>query len=139
MTRFPLFAAAALALALPAAAQAGPGHGRPAAGCAPAARSTSRSRPARSSWGPAASAAGSSPRLRPEASASISVRSRPAIMRVTDLARHQWQQTSSTWGTDGWAMANGDRLRGQPTFEIVKLAVPAEALSPASCLVSYGF
>lgn|GEM_PF-3749518 len=29
---------------------------------------------------------------------------------------------------DGWAVANGEALRGQPAFDQVRLAVPAEGL-----------
>jgi len=39
---------------------------------------------------------------------------------------------------DGWAMANGDRLRGQPTFEMVKVTITAGALR-LPLAVSYGF
>lgn len=39
-----------------------------------------------------------------------------------------FQMQASPMGipTEGWAMSNGDRLMGPPTFDVVKVSIPAE-------------
>lgn len=37
--------------------------------------------------------------------------------------------------TEGWAMSRGETLRGKPTFDMVKLAVPADGLTTTARMV----
>ena len=136
MTRLPLLAAAALALAFPAAAWAGPVTveltGLHAGGTLYVQVQTREQ-----FMGPAR--VGGRVVAAPRAgSLSVDLGEVPP----GDYAVTVWHDANGNnrfdMGTDGWAMANGERLRGQPTFEIVKLAIPADALRLPMSL-SYGF
>jgi uncharacterized protein (DUF2141 family) len=136
MTRLPYFAVAALALVLPAAAWAGPVTvdltGLRAGGTLYVQVQTRAQ-----FMGPAR--AGGRIVAAPQAgSLSVDLGEVPP----GDYAITIWHDAKGNnrfdMGTDGWAMTNGDRLRGQPTFEIVKLAIPADALR-LPLAVSYGF
>ncbi len=141
MTRLPLFAAAVLALAIPAAAQAGPVTvdltGLRAGGTLYVQVQTREQ-----FMGPAR--IGGRIVAAPQAgSLSVDLGEVPA----GDYAVTIWHDTNDNnqfdmgardRPADGWAMANGDRLRGQPTFDVVKLTIPAGALR-LPLAVSYGF
>jgi uncharacterized protein (DUF2141 family) len=136
MTRRPLFAAAALALALPAAAHAGPVAvdltGLRAGGTLYVQVQTRAQFMGQSRIGGRIVAA---PRA---GSLGVDLGEVPP----GDYAITVWHDANGNnrfeMGTDGWAMANGDRLRGQPTFETVKLTIHAGALR-LPLAVSYGF
>jgi uncharacterized protein (DUF2141 family) len=136
MTRLPCFAAAALALAFPAAAQAGPVTvdltGLRAGGMVYVQVQTREQ-----FMGPAR--VGGRTVAAPQAgSVSVDLGDVPP----GDYAVTVWHDANSNnqfeMGSDGWAMANGDRLRGQPTFDVVKLTIPAAALR-LPLAVRYGF
>jgi uncharacterized protein (DUF2141 family) len=136
MIRLPLLAAAALALALPTVAKAGPVAvdltGMRAGGTLYVQVQTRAQ-----FMGPAR--VGGRIVAAPQAgSLSVDLGEVPP----GDYAITVWHDVNGNnqfdMGTDGWAMGNGDRLRGQPTFEIVKLAIPAAALR-LPMAVSYGF
>jgi uncharacterized protein (DUF2141 family) len=136
MTRLPLFAAAALALAFPAAAKAGPVTvdltGLRAGGTLYVQVQT------RAQFMGATRVGGRIVAAPSAGSLGVDLGEIPP----GDYAVTVWHDTNGNnrfdMGTDGWAMANGDRLRGQPTFEIVKLTIPADALRLPLAL-SYGF
>jgi len=136
MTRRPLLAAAALALAFPAAASAGPVTvdltGLRAGGTLYVQVQT------RDQFMGPARVGGRIVAAPAAGSLSVDLGEVPP----GDYAVTIWHDTNGNrqfdMGTDGWAMTNGDRLRGQPTFEIVKLAIPADALR-LPLAVSYGF
>lgn len=136
MARFPLFAATALALAFPTAAYAGPVT-VDLAGLRAGGTLYVQVQTRAQFMGPAR--VGGRIVAAPQAgSLSVDLGEVPP----GDYAITVWHDANGNnqfdMGTDGWAMANGDRLRGQPTFEIVKLAIPADALRlPLG--VSYGF
>ena len=136
MTRFPYFAAAALALFPPAAAHAGPVtvdlSGLRAGGTLYVQVQTREQFLGQTRVGGRIVAA-------PQAgSLSVDLGDVPP----GDYAVTIWHDANGNnqfeMGTDGWAMANGDRLRGQPTFDVVKLTIPADALR-LPVAVSYGF
>lgn len=136
MTRLPYLAAAALALILPAAAQAGPVtvdlSGMRAGGTLYLQVQTRDQFLGQTRAGGRIVAA-------PQAG-SLSVDL--GEVAPGDYAITIWHDANGNnqfdMGTDGWAMANGDRLRGQPTFDVVKLTIPADALR-LPVAVSYGF
>lgn len=135
MTRLPLSAAAALALAFPTAAHAGPVAvdltGLRAGGTLYVQVQTRAQFMGPTRVGGRVVAA---PRA---GSLSVDLGEVPP----GDYAVTIWHDANGNnrfdMGTDGWAMANGDRLRGQPTFEIVKLSISADALR-LPLAVSYG-
>jgi uncharacterized protein (DUF2141 family) len=141
MTRRPLFFAAALALAFPAAAQAGPVTvdltGLRAGGTLYVQVQTREQFMGPSRIGGRVVAA-------PHAgSLSVDLGDVPpgdyAITIWHDAnGNNQFDMGARGQPADGWAMANGDRLRGQPTFDVVKLSIPADALR-LPLAVSYGF
>lgn len=141
MTRLPHLAAAALALALPAAAQAGPVtvdlSGLRAGGKLYVQVQT------REQFMGQARIAGRVV-LAPQAgSLSVEIGDVPpgdyAVTIWHDAnGNNQFDMGARGQAADGWAMANGDRLRGQPTFDVVKLTIPADALR-LPLAISYGF
>jgi uncharacterized protein (DUF2141 family) len=141
MTRLPLFAAAALALAFPAAATAGPVTvdltGLRAGGTLYVQVQTREQ-----FMGPAR--VGGRAVTAPQAgSLSVEIGDIPpgdyAVTIWHDAnGNNQFDMGTRGQPADGWAMANGDRLRGQPTFEMVKLTISADALR-LPLAVSYGF
>ena len=50
-----------------------------------------------------------------------------------------FQMQASPMGipTEGWAMSNGDRLMGPPTFDVVKVSIPAEGGAITAALRSW--
>jgi uncharacterized protein (DUF2141 family) len=141
MTRLPLFAAAALALAVPAPALAGTVtvdlSGLRAGGTLYVQVQT------REQFMSQARVAGQAVTAPLAGSLSVEIGEVPP----GDYAVTIWHDTNGNnqfdMGTraqpaDGWAMANGDRLRGQPTFDVVKLTIPAAGLR-LPLAVSYGF
>ena len=46
-----------------------------------------------------------------------------------------FDRAESGWPEDGWAMINGSSLRGIPTFEAVKIAVPAGGASATETII----
>jgi uncharacterized protein (DUF2141 family) len=143
MRRFPYFAAAALALALalPAAAHAGPVtvdlSGLRAGGTLYVQVQTREQ-----FMGPAR--AGGRIVAAPEAgSLSVDLGDVPpgdyAVTIWHDAnGNNQFDMGARGQPADGWAMVNGDRLRGQPTFDVVKLTIPAGALR-LPLAIRYGF
>ena len=141
MTRLPLSAAAALALALPAAAHAGPITvdltGLRAGGTLYVQVQTREQ-----FMGPAR--VGGRVVAAPQAgSLSVEIGEVPpgdyAVTIWHDAnGNNQFDMGTRGQPADGWAMANGDRLRGQPTFDVVKLTIAADALR-LPLAVSYGF
>jgi uncharacterized protein (DUF2141 family) len=141
MTRFALFAAAALALAFPAAAEAGTVSvdltGLRAGGTVYVQVQT------RAQFMGPARVAGRVVAA-PEAGAlSLDLGDVPpgdyAVTVWHDAnGNNQFEMGAPGQPADGWAMANGDQLRGQPTFDVVKLTVAAGALR-LPLAVSYGF
>ncbi|MEA3012494.1 MAG: hypothetical protein QOD42_1039 [Sphingomonadales bacterium] len=141
MIRFRYFAAAALALAFPAAAWAGPVTvdltGLHAGGTLYVQVQTREQFMGQARVGGRIVAAPSAGSL------SVELGDVPpgdyAITVWHDTnGNNQFDMGASGQPADGWAMANGDRLRGQPTFDVVKLTVPADALR-LPLAVSYGF
>ncbi|HEV7658797.1 MAG TPA: DUF2141 domain-containing protein [Allosphingosinicella sp.] len=136
MTRLPYLAAAALALFLPVPAHAGPVTvdltGLRAGGTLYVQVQT------REQFMGQARVGGRIVAAPPAGSLTVDLGAVPP----GDYAVTVWHDSNGNnqfdMGTDGWAMANGDRLRGQPTFEIVKLTIPAGALR-LPLAVSYGF
>jgi uncharacterized protein (DUF2141 family) len=141
MTRFPFVAAAALALALPAAAYAGPVTvdltGLRAGGTLYVQVQTREQFLGQSRVGGRIVAA-------PQAgSLSVDLGEVPpgdyAITVWHDAnGNNQFDMGARGQPADGWAMANGDQLRGQPSFDVVKLTIPAGTLR-LPLAVSYGF
>lgn len=141
MTRLALLAAAALALALPVAAQAGPVTvdltGLHAGGRIYVQVQTRDQFLGQTRVGGRIVAA-------PQAgSVSVDLGDVPpgdyAITIWHDAnGNNQFDMGTRGQPADGWAMANGERLRGQPTFDVVKLTIPADALR-LPLAVSYGF
>ncbi len=46
-----------------------------------------------------------------------------------------FDRAESGWPEDGWAIINGASLRGMPTFEAVKIAVPADGASATETMI----
>lgn len=141
MTRLPLFAAAAFALAFPAAANAGPVTvdltGLRAGGTLYVQVQT------RDQFMGPARVGGRVVAAPLAGSLSVDLGEVPpgdyAITVWHDAnGNNQFDMGARGQPADGWAMANGDRLRGQPTFDVVKLTIPADALR-LPLAVSYGF
>jgi uncharacterized protein (DUF2141 family) len=140
MIRLPLLAAAALALAFPAAAYAGPVtvdlSGLRAGGTLYVQVQT------REQFLGQARVGG---RIVPAQAGSLSVdlgEVPPGDYAITIWhdanGNNQFDMGARGRPADGWAMINGERLRGQPTFDVVKLTIAADPLRlPAA--VSYGF
>ncbi len=141
MKRLPLLAAAALALVLPAAAQAGPVTvdltGLRAGGTLYVQVQT------REQFMGQARVAGRVVTAPSAGSLSVEIGDvAPGDYAVTIWhdanGNNQFDMGTGGQPADGWAMANGDRLRGQPTFDVVKLTIPTDALR-LPLAVSYGF
>lgn len=141
MTRLPLFATAALVLAFPAAAQAGTVSvdltGLRAGGTLYVQVQT------REQFMGSARVAGRVVATAEAGALSLDLGDVPpgdyAVTVWHDAnGNNQFEMGARGQPADGWAMANGDRLRGQPTFDVVKLTVAAGALR-LPLAVSYGF
>jgi uncharacterized protein (DUF2141 family) len=141
MTRLPHFAAAALALMLPAAAQAGPVtvdlSGLRAGGTLYVQVQTREQFLGETRVGgrivPAPQAGSLSVEIGDVAPGDYAI----TIWHDAN-GNNQFDMGARGRPADGWAMVNGDRLRGQPTFDVVKLTIPADALR-LPVAVSYGF
>jgi uncharacterized protein (DUF2141 family) len=141
MTRLPLFAAAVLALAFPTVAQAGPVTveltGLRAGGTLYVQVQT------RAQFMGPARVGGRAVTAPSAGSLTVDLGEVPpgdyAVTIWHDAnGNNQFDMGTRSQPADGWAMANGDRLRGQPTFDVVKLTIAAEPLR-LPLAVSYGF
>jgi len=141
MTRLPLFTAAALALAFPTVAQAGPITvdltGLRAGGTLYVQVQT------REQFMSPARVGGKAITAPSAGSLSVEIGDIPpgdyAVSVWHDAnGNNQFDMGTPGQPADGWAMANGDRLRGQPTFDVVKLTIAAGPLR-LPLAVSYGF
>lgn len=140
MTRLPVLAAAALALALPAAARAGTVSvdltGLRAGGTLYVQVQT------REQFMGQARVAGRIVAAPLAGSLSLDLGDVPpgdyAVTIWHDSnGNNRFEMGAAGQPADGWAMANSDRLRGAPTFDVVKLAVPAAGLR-LPLAISYG-